>query len=235
MAKLIEKNVFTSVREAVASSTNNVKLLKTATVNAILFAAQVGRVDALNELFSGVASNDAEGIRLYVVNMTRAYGAAITADNGNERKISFLAFNGRDNKWSINNKGNPETVEAAAATRAAVVKADISGLMDIVFGKVRNEVNNATAREFGIEDFEKAIANVLVKAAKNGIPASRIMQYNRLLDKDFKVNVTKVADTAIQRAKTMRANADRVLSNLEKTSKDDDTAVDTESNESIAA
>lgn len=172
--KVAEKHVNGLVDGAIKSSINHGKLLLLATVASVLFAAQHGQCGPLTRLHKEVTGSDAEGIRIFIVNMVDKYGISVTGQDGQDRKVTFLKFK-KGEGFSLNVGQNENTDKAIKAMKATVIKAGEEELSKLPMAKMDRE--SAMADAF---DTVKTVKRTIMTLARNG-DAAMAREINRLL------------------------------------------------------
>lgn len=130
-----EKHVNALVDGAIKSSLNHAKILLAATVATVLFAAEHGQCGPLTRLHKDVSGSDAEGIRIFIVNMSERYGVEVTGADGVDRKVSFLKFK-KGEGFSLNTSDNENVLKGIKASKAAVIKAGEEVLADLPMSRM---------------------------------------------------------------------------------------------------
>lgn len=133
--KAQEKHVNSLVDGAIKSSLNHAKILLAATVASVLFAAQHGQCGPLTRLHKEVSGADAEGIRIFIVNMGERYGVEVTGADGMDRKVTFLKFK-KGEGFSLNTSENENVLKGIKAMKASVIKAGEEKLSELPMAKM---------------------------------------------------------------------------------------------------
>lgn len=133
-----EKHVNALVDGAIKSSLNHAKVLLAATVASVLFAAEHGQCGPLTRLHKEVSGSDAEGIRIFIVNMGERYGVEVTGADGVDRKVTFLKFK-RDEGFSLNTSDNENVLKGIKAMKASIIKAGEAKLSELPMSKMDRE------------------------------------------------------------------------------------------------
>jgi hypothetical protein len=205
----VTKHVNGLVDNAIKSSKDHFKILQAATVASVLFAAEHGQCGPLTRLHKDVSSSDAEGIRIFIVNMTEKFGFVITGQDGKERKSSFLKFS-RTEGFSLLTSENETIVKDLKAHKAGLIKAGEDELSKLPFGKMDRDA--AMAEAF---DSVATVKRAVMTLARHGDAAmaraiNRVLGVNGLkdgvIDETAKANDPKTKlDVIEKRAEALRA------------------------------
>ena len=168
------KTINTVVDTAIKSSKDHGKTLLSAAVKTTLFAATFGQVGPLTRLFKEVSGHDAEGIRLFIVNLNAKYAPKVTGEDGEDRPISFLKYK-RGEGFSLNSSANENAAKAIKAMKTAVIKAGEPGLSALAMAAPDRE--GRAERDFNAFEVVKRAIKTL---ARNG-DASLARAVNKVL------------------------------------------------------
>lgn len=211
--KLSEKLVNETVASAVKSSIDHDKLMKKACVMAVLWAAEHGRCEPLTKLFLESSKNDAEGVRLFLVNLTAEYGTEIQTDSGNTRKVGFLNWNKSEKAFEIVNKG--ASANEAKMCRAAINKAGYDDVHSKVpFGPKEEQRQRNIERDFDVYARAQAF---ITAGAKNGADLVFLEKMNAVLTEaapDKRVNVRQIRADALLQAQNAIDKANKLRKKL---------------------
>lgn len=161
-AATAEKHVNGLVDTAIKSSLNHAKVLLLATVASVLFAAEHGQCGPLTRLHKEVSGADAEGIRIFIVNMGERYGVTVTGADGTDRKVTFLKFK-KGEGFSLNTSDNENVLKGIKAMKSAVIKAGEEKLSELPMAKMDRDA--AMAEAF---DAIKTVKRAIQTLARNG-------------------------------------------------------------------
>lgn len=219
MEKLNQKMVESKVDIAIKSDNQNSTVVKEALALAIMYAAsEVGRIQPLNRLVAGVTVATREGIRQFVINMTRKYGVKVKNEEGKERLVTFLNYSSKNKAYA-----HAQSLSVYKEARATIAKLSKDDLMELVLGSTERDNSNRVEQEFTLETFEQRISGILKKALASGtINSATAAQFNRLISAANRVDPAKVAqdvDKALEaaRAKVKQAEERKArLANADK-------------------
>lgn len=191
------------VANAIKHDLLNETVVKTALIHAIkLAASEIGRFDALNDLWKGVSAGTMENIRMYMVNLLRETGIEYMADNGKIRKVGFYNFN----KTKLWNHPDAKT-ESYKQHRAIIDAMPIDDMMKIELGRVKTKVES-DASEIGLVDFELRIARAIKYGLDNNlINSATANRFNDLIGEASRVDPEAIAKEAMQKIENMQKQA----------------------------
>lgn len=214
-AKTLDKQIDAAIK----SDNANAEIVKDALASAILFAAgPVGRIQPLNRLVQEVTIATREGIRQFVINVTRKHGIKVkNEETGKDNLVTFLKYSSKNKSYSHN-----QNLAVYKEAREAIAKLSIDELKGFVLGSPERDASNRVEEEFNMDDFEAAIQRNITKAIKSGaITSATAGQFNKLLSAAHRVDPAKVAADALadaakaaKRVATLNATAERIKANM---------------------
>jgi hypothetical protein len=227
-----EQRIASLVDEAIRSSKEHGPKLKTAACAAFLAGILNGGWNEFNRLVKNVSEQDAEGIRFFVVNCTKRFGAIFEFKSGEKQgestaqlmPVKYSRTNGYATQKAseIANVDEQEVSKAFASIRAKLKDTGEKGLMEIKFGP-----NRDTGTDDGgtVYDWQADFARAMERIASKGGPKARLEQAVKAagIDANHKPNIEgKWKDTtkALEEARKAAEAAQKRVELLEKQAKE---------------